>query len=177
MSGKTIAGMSWNAWLDLTRAGIGEVPLRWPVDLVQAFPERCRAQYSWPNRNLELHREWRSLWKDSGEPSKTNWYIIKNSKHDYKQNRRRLPNISRSFITGSTNRRNWTTYRQQNLRSDTMPIYSLLNYMNSIFDNTYHIIANRKSQLMQYDSNYKISVKNILIQLLILNRIFIYRYD
>lgn len=46
-----------NAWLDLTRAGIGEVPLRWPVDLVQVFPERCRAQYLWPNRSFELHRE------------------------------------------------------------------------------------------------------------------------
>jgi len=46
-----------------------------------------------------------ALWKASGESSKMNWYIIENSKHGYKQNRR-LPNISRSFITGSENRKN-----------------------------------------------------------------------
>ena len=91
------------------------------------------------------------LWKASGEFLKTNWYIIENSKHDCKQNRR-LPNISRSFITGSANRKNWTTYPQQNLHSDTMQIYSLLNYMDSIFANTYmdaHVMPSFQSMILR----------------------------
>lgn len=41
------------------------------------------------------------------------------------------------FYNRQRKQKNWTTYRQQNLHSDTMQIYSLLNHMDPIFDNTY----------------------------------------
>ena len=57
---------------------------------------------------------------------KPNWCIIGDSKHGNKQFRR-LPNISRSSITGRESKRDWAICHQQNLHSNTMQIYRCLN--------------------------------------------------
>ena len=74
-------------------------------------------------------------WKVSGEYSKMNWCTIGNLRHGNRPFRR-LPNISRSFITDSVSSKDWAIYRQYNFRSNTMQIYSPLKTMDSIFDST-----------------------------------------